>query len=234
MKMRSLEIQEHEKFPNIFWVRDGGQARLATRSISPKVNVYGEDIITHGGEEYRIWNPYRSKLAAAILKGVRNVPVRPGMRILYLGAASGTTVSHVSDIVGVEGEVYAVEISQRTIRDLIGRVCKHRSNVQPILADARFPSQYRFIVGGVDSIYCDVAQPEQAKILASNSNMYLKKGGEAMIAIKARSVDVTLEPRMVFDMEVKNLRAMGFNILDTIRLEPYDKDHAMVTVEYAG
>ncbi|MEM2841466.1 MAG: fibrillarin-like rRNA/tRNA 2'-O-methyltransferase [Candidatus Bathyarchaeia archaeon] len=232
--MGNLEIQEHEKFPNIFWVRDDDQARLATRSIAPEVNVYGEDIIIHRGEEYRIWNPYRSKLAAAILKGVGNVPIRPGMRILYLGAASGTTVSHVSDIVGFEGEVYAVEISQRTIRELIGRVCKHRRNVQPILADARSPSQYRLIVGGVDSIYCDVAQPEQAKILASNSKVYLKKGGEAMIAIKARSVDVTLEPRRVFDMEVKNLRSMGFNILDTLRLEPYDKDHAMVTVKYVG
>ncbi|MBS7629151.1 fibrillarin-like rRNA/tRNA 2'-O-methyltransferase [Candidatus Bathyarchaeota archaeon] len=230
--MGNLKIQEHEEFPNIFWVRDDGQARLATRSIAPEVNVYGEDIITHMGEDYRIWNPYRSKLAAAILKGIRNVPIRPGMRILYLGAASGTTVSHVSDIVGFDGEVYAVEISQRTIRDLIGRVCKHRRNVQPILADARSPSQYRFIVSGVDSIYCDVAQPEQAKILSSNSKIYLKKGGEAMIAIKARSVDVTLEPRMVFDMEIKNLRGMGFNILDTLRLEPYDKDHAMVTVKY--
>ncbi|MGQ9542471.1 MAG: fibrillarin-like rRNA/tRNA 2'-O-methyltransferase [Candidatus Bathyarchaeia archaeon] len=232
--MKSLDVREHEEFPNIFWVRENSQSRLATRSLAPKVNVYGEEVIIHRGEEYRIWNPYRSKLAAAIVKGLGYVPVRPGMKILYLGAASGTTVSHVSDIVGVEGEVYAVELSQRTMRELIDRVCKHRTNVQPILADARAPSQYRVIVGKVDSIYCDVAQPEQAKILGLNSEIYLKRKGGAMIAIKSRSVDVTLEPRKVFEIEIEKLRGMGFNILGSIRLEPYDKDHAMVTVEYEG
>ena len=42
--------------------------------------------------------PFRSKLAAAILGGVENIWMKPGSKVLYLGAASGTTVSHVSDI----------------------------------------------------------------------------------------------------------------------------------------
>ncbi len=50
--------------------------------------------------EYRVWNPFRSKLAAAILGGVDQIYMPPGSKVLYLGAASGTTVSHVSDIVG--------------------------------------------------------------------------------------------------------------------------------------
>jgi fibrillarin-like rRNA methylase len=50
--------------------------------------------------EYRVWNPFRSKLAAAIVGGIENLWIAPGNKVLYLGAASGTSVSHVSDIVG--------------------------------------------------------------------------------------------------------------------------------------
>jgi len=227
--MRELGVQEHKRFPNIFIVTVNDQRRLATRNLSPGISVYGEELIVHNSAEYRIWDPHRSKLAAAIIRGVTRVPIRPGGKILYLGAASGTTVSHVSDIVGGSGEVYAVEFSQRSIRELIERVCRHRANVQPILADVRAPSKYSMIVSNVDSIYCDVAQPEQAKLLALNSNMFLRKGGEVMIAVKSRSIDVTLSPSKVFDREVETLKTLGFQVFEAIRLEPYDIDHAMIT-----
>lgn len=227
--MRELAVQEHERFPNIFTVTVDGQHKLATCNLSPGISVYGEELIIRDSAEYRIWDPYRSKLAAAIIKGITRVPVRPGAKILYLGAASGTTVSHVSDIVGGSGEVYAVEFSQRSMRELIEGVCRHRANVQPILADARAPSKYRMIVGSVDAIYCDVAQPEQAKLLALNSSMFLRKGGEIMIAVKSRSIDVTVSPSAVFEREVATLKTFGFQVFETLRLEPYDKDHAMIT-----
>jgi fibrillarin-like pre-rRNA processing protein len=230
--MRDLEVQEHENFQNIYWLRFEGQCRLATRNLAPTVSVYGEELFSHESIEYRVWNPYRSKLAAAIYKGVTEVPIKPGTAVLYLGAASGTTVSHVSDVVGKDGEVYAIDFSQRTMRDLIERVCRHRANVQPILADARIPSQYRLMVGNVDVIYCDVAQPEQAKLLASNSDMFLRRRGTVMIAVKSRSIDVTLRPEEVFEREIETLRRRGFRILESIRLEPYDRDHAMITAKF--
>jgi rRNA 2'-O-methyltransferase fibrillarin len=83
-------------------------------------SVYGEKRISVEGAnegekiEYRVWNPFRSKLAASVLAGVDNIHIKPGSRVLYLGAASGTSVSHVSDIVGAEGVVYAVEFSHRS------------------------------------------------------------------------------------------------------------------------
>ena len=98
--------------------------------------------------EYRVWNPFRSKIAAAILGGVDNIHISPGKKVLYLGAASGTTVSHVADIVGPEGLVYAVEFSHRSGRDLIN-VAKKRTNVIPIIEDARRPEKYRMLVGMV-------------------------------------------------------------------------------------
>jgi len=232
--MRDLEVQEHERFPNIFRVRIDGQSRLATRNLIPHLSVYGEELLDYQGVNYRIWDPYRSKLAAVINKGATQIPIKPGTKVLYLGAASGTTVSHVSDIVDCSGEVYAVEFSQRTIRDLVDTVSRKRPNVQPILSDARLPSQYRFVVSQVDVIYCDVAQQEQAKLLTINAQMFLRRLGTVMLAVKSRSIDVTLNPSEVFDKEMETLRARQFQILEMIRLEPYDKDHAMITARFGA
>ncbi|NWX45243.1 FBRL methyltransferase, partial [Steatornis caripensis] len=133
--------------------------------------------------EYRAWNPFRSKLAAAILGGIDQIHIRPGTKVLYLGAASGTTVSHVSDIVGPEGLVYAVEFSHRSGRDLIN-VAKKRTNVIPVIEDARHPHKYRMLIGMVDVIFADVAQPDQTRIVALNAHNFLRNGGHFVISIK--------------------------------------------------
>jgi len=220
----------HEKFEGVYWViLEDGVRRLSTENLSPGNTVYGERLVKIGKIEYRLWDPYRSKLAAAILKTLDRLPIVPGGNVLYLGAASGTTVSHVSDIVGENGIVYGVEFAQRSIRELMDNVCENRLNVYPILADARFPEKYRSIVGEVDSIYCDIAQPEQARVLADNADMYLKSGGGAILAVKSRSIDVTVAPSRIFRQEIETLRKRRFEIKDTVRLEPYDKDHAMVS-----
>ena len=148
--------------------------------------------------------------------------------MLYLGSASGTTASHVSDIVEDAGRVYCVEFAQRSMRELIDTLCEQRTNVYPVLADARLPEKYRSIVGQVDVIYSDVAQPEQAKILADNAELFLKPQGATLIVIKSRSVDVTMEPTDVFKQEIAVLRQRHFNMIQTVRLEPYEQDHALV------
>lgn len=186
------------------------------------------------GEEYRLWDPYRSKLAASILRGTKEITIKPRGRVLYLGAASGTTVSHVSDIVGDEGIVYAVEFAPRVARELVEKVAKHRRNVLPIFGDARFPEKYPPTIARADTIYCDVAQPEQAKVLADNADRYLGREREVMIAIKARSVDVVKRPSAIFEGEAKVLRGRGFEILEMLTLEPYERDHAMILALYRG
>jgi fibrillarin-like pre-rRNA processing protein len=129
-----------------------------------------------------------------------------------------------------EGSVYCVEFAQRSMRDLIDALCAHRSNVYPILADARMPENYRPLVRSVDVIYSDVAQPEQARILADNADLFLKARGAALIAIKSRSVDVTMEPADVYKQEIEVLRKRGLHPVQTVRLEPYDRDHALVAI----
>ncbi|KAJ6689021.1 hypothetical protein OIU85_005436 [Salix viminalis] len=172
---------------------------LVTKSMVPGDSVYNEKRISVQNEdgakvEYRVWNPFRSKLGAAIQEGIDNIWIAPGARVLYLGAASGTSVSHVSDIVGPTGVVYAVEFSQRSGRDLVN-MAKKRANVIPIIEDARHPSKYRMLVGMVDVIFSDVAQPDQARILALNAAYFLKTGGHFVLSIKANCIDSTLPCR---------------------------------------
>ncbi|MEM2147684.1 MAG: fibrillarin-like rRNA/tRNA 2'-O-methyltransferase [Candidatus Bathyarchaeia archaeon] len=225
-----MDVKPHPQFPQIYIVTlDDGNQRLATRNLALGRSVYGEKLLRHEGVEYRLWDPFRSKLAAAMLKNIKEVPIKPTHHVLYLGAASGTTASHVSDIVGENGHVYCVEFASRAIRELVNNVCPYRVNMTPILEDARFPEKYAlFIRGKVDDIYCDIAQPEQAKILADNADLFLKKPGWVMLAVKAQSIDVTKEPSEIYKREVKVLESRGFTVEDVVHLEPYDKAHAMI------
>lgn len=228
------KVKPHPKFREIYLVtlEDGAQ-RLATRNLAPGLNVYGERLVKFKGIEYRVWDAFRSKLAAAILKGLQTVPIEPGSKVLYLGAASGTTASHVSDIVGESGHIYCVEFASRSIRDLVSNVAAHRPNISPLLEDARLPEKYAmFISGKVDTIYCDVAQPEQAKLLADNADFFLKPAGQVMFAVKAQSIDVTMDPTAVYQQEAKVLRKRGFDVKEIVRLEPYDKAHAMIAANW--
>lgn len=215
-----------EIFPGVF--KKG--KNLYTKNLAKGQVVYGERILRVKGIEYRQWNPYRSKLAAAIKNGLKNMPIKPGSKVLYLGAGTGTTVSHVSDIVGVKGKIFAVEFSPVAMRKLV-LVAKERPNLLPLLADARFPERYQTLVPRVDVIYEDVAQPDQDRILIKNGEFFLKKGGWAMIAVKARSVDVTRDPEEIFD-EVAQFLSSKFKLIERLRLEPYEKDHAMLVLRY--
>jgi fibrillarin-like pre-rRNA processing protein len=160
------------------------------------------------------------------------VPIDVGTQILYLGAASGTTPSHISDIIGETGHIYCVEFASRSLRDLVNNVATFRPNMSPFLEDARRPERYAvFIPGKVDVIYCDVAQPEQAKLLADNADVLLKPSGWVMLACKSQSIDVTLAPETVYRQEANILRNRGFNVKETINLEPYDKAHAMIIAQ---
>ncbi|KAG5898362.1 hypothetical protein JTB14_015796 [Gonioctena quinquepunctata] len=222
-----IEPHRHE---GVFIAR-GKEDALVTLNLVPGSEVYGEKRISVENEgnktEYRVWNPFRSKLAAAILGGVDQIYMPPGCRVLYLGAASGTTVSHVSDVVGPEGLVYAVEFSHRSGRDLIN-VAKKRTNIIPIIEDARHPHKYRMLVGMVDTIFADVAQPDQARIVALNAQYFLKNGGHFVISIKASCIDSTAQPEAVFAAEVKKLQTDKLKPQEQITLEPYERDHAVV------
>ncbi|PVX24784.1 MAG: fibrillarin [Candidatus Bathyarchaeum sp.] len=227
-----VNVKAHPSFPEIYWVTlEDGSRKLCTKNLVPENAVYGERLVKFEKKEYRLWDPYRSKLAAAIINGLETVPIAPTQRVLYLGAASGTTASHVSDIVGEGGQVYCVEFASRSLRELVNSVCILRYNMSPILADARLPESYSRMVERVDSVYCDVAQPEQARLLADNADMFLADGGWVILAIKSQSIDVTKEPSVVYQKEIAVLESRGFCVSQVVDLEPFDKAHAMVVAQ---
>ncbi|XVF53555.1 hypothetical protein PTKIN_Ptkin05aG0108200 [Pterospermum kingtungense] len=235
MKGGSKVVVEPHRHEGVF-VAKGKEDALVTKNMVPGEVVYNEKRIAVQNEdgtkvEYRVWNPFRSKLAAAVLGGVDNIWIKPGAKVLYLGAASGTTVSHVSDIVGPTGVVYAVEFSHRSGRDLVN-MAKKRTNVIPIIEDARHPAKYRMLVGMVDVIFSDVAQPDQARILALNASYFLKAGGHFVISIKANCIDSTVPAEAVFLNEVKKLQQEQFKPFEQVTLEPFERDHACVVGGY--
>ena len=230
--MEVASVKEHPSWRGIYIVElEDGSLRIATRNLVPGQRVYGERIFKFEGVEYREWNAYRSKLAAALLKGLIEQPISDGDRILYLGIASGTTASHISDIIGPKGRIYGVEFAPRVMRDLL-LIVRDRKNIFPILGDARFPEKYRHLVEASQGLYADVAQPEQASIVVRNASYFLEDGGYLLLAIKARSIDVTTEPSEVYKKEVDTLRKGGFEIVDVVHLDPFDRDHAMIYARY--
>ncbi|MBI5253191.1 MAG: fibrillarin-like rRNA/tRNA 2'-O-methyltransferase [Euryarchaeota archaeon] len=213
-----------EKFKGAYLIDDS----LATKNLVPGKRVYGERLVQDGGIEYRLWNPNRSKLAAAIFNGLKELPLSESSKVLYLGAASGTTASHVSDI-ALQGLVFCVDFSPRVFVKLL-EVCSLRKNMIPIFADASQPEQYSSLVEKCDVIYQDIAQPNQVEILVANAERYLKPHGSIIIAIKARSIDVSKKPKEIFDAEIQKLKKF-FRVSDVVYLEPYEKDHVLVVGE---
>ena len=210
-----------------FWIQVEGERKLATQNLVPGNQVYNEKLVQSKEIEYRIWNPFRSKLAAAIMNDLKNFPFNQKSDVLYLGVSTGTTISHISDIVNQGGTIFGIEHTSRVARDFLDRVASHRKNIVPIIQDARRPEEFFSVYKKVDIVYVDIAQPDQTNIAIENCRLYLKSGGHLFLVIKTRSIDVVKDPKMVIKDEIKKLETL-FEIKQTIDLHPYDKDHAMV------
>ncbi|ADC66270.1 fibrillarin [Ferroglobus placidus DSM 10642] len=221
--MKSLRELE-EVLPNTYFIQVNGKKILATKSKYPP--FYGEK--KYG--EYREWIPTRSKLSAAIIKGLRP-EIKEDTKVLYLGAASGTTVSHLSDIVE-DGVIYAVEYSAKPFVKFL-ELAKERKNIIPLLEDARKPENYSGIVEKVDFIYQDIAQRDQIDIFIKNAEFFLKKGGIGIIMVKARSIDSTLEPERIFKNVERELKKR-FDLLAKVDIQSYHKDHVCFYLRWRG
>jgi len=212
------------KFPGVYEMRRGRMNILLTQNLVPGKRVYSESLVKEGSVEYREWDPMKSKLASSILKGISQTGLRPGQRVLYLGASTGTTVSHVSDIVGKDGFVFAVEFAPRVARELV-YVAEDRKNIAPILADANQPDSYFHKVTQVDFLYQDIAQKNQAEIFLKNM-VFLKRDGFGMLCVKSRSVDISKTPAEIY----KTVRAQlekELVVVDYRTIDPFQKDHCV-------
>lgn len=209
--------------PQVFTDADS----LYTLNAVPGVSVYGERLVRQGDAEYREWNPYRSKLAAFLRRGAALFPFSRGTDVLYLGAAQGTTVSHVADICE-DGTIYAVEVSRRAFQKLLA-VSESRPNVMPILADAGDPGGYERLVGRVGVVYQDIAQRDQVAIFLRNLK-FLGPAGFGLLFLKARSVDVSSRPAVLYEKARRTL-ARSVTVVQVLELGSYQRDHAAFLVE---
>lgn len=204
---------------------------IATENLNPGQKVYGEKLVDVEGIEYRLWEPRRSKLGAALMNGMNTSLFNENSKVLYLGASSGTTPSHISDIV-TDGSIWCVEFSPRMMRKLV-ELAKTRPNMMPLLEDATKPRNYLPLLEKVDVLYSDVAQPRQSELFMDNMRLYLKEEGTGIIMIKARSIDVTKNPKKIFKEEESKLKSGGFRVTEKIKLDPYEKDHLALVCEFA-
>jgi len=203
--------------------------RIYTKNLLPGKRVYGERILIDKGNEYREWEIYRSKYGAGIKNGLTQSIFANGSTVLYLGSAEGTTVSHVSDIVGKEGAVFCVDISEIAMKKL-ARLAEERENLYPILSDAQMTENYKeFFKEKVDALFQDISQRNQADIFVRNAQ-FLKKGAYGALALKTKSISQAKDPEEVLEDELKLLKN-EFEVTQIINLEPYEKHHYLILVK---
>jgi fibrillarin-like pre-rRNA processing protein len=220
-------MENLENLTGVYIIKD----HIATENLTRGKKVYGEKLVEVEDKEYRIWEQRRSKLGAAILNGMKTFPFEEDSKILYLGASSGTTPSHISDI-SKNGTIWCVEFSPRMMRSLV-ELARTRKNMIPLLDDATKPLNYLNLLEKVDILYSDVAQPKQTELFMDNMRLYMKSDGIGIMMIKARSIDVTQSPKKIFKEEESKLKTGGFRILEKINLEPYEKDHLAIICQNA-
>jgi fibrillarin-like pre-rRNA processing protein len=235
---------------SISWIMVNSSLKLTTRNLTRGNKFYNEKIVFSNDQEYRVWKPYKSKLAAAILNGLEILPIIEKSRMLYLSTSEIMTLSHISDIIGTEGVVYVVEHSQENAKELIEKLVQKRDNIKPIIMDMKKPLQYEIIDGKVDVVYVDVEQFNQEEIALLNCKMYLQVGGYLLLMAKTRSVDeyqgkkfiLNYKSELINTMEenkpenyatIANLK-VNFEIIQQINLADFFKDYSLVVAKYLG
>lgn len=203
--------------------------KIFTKNLIPGYTRFDERLVREQNEEYREFDPTRSKLAAAIMNGSTNVGIRKDDVVLYLGVSHGYTASFVSDMVGNEGIIFGIDPAPRVIRDLVF-LAEKRTNIIPLLVDANHPETYWDKVCQADIVYQDIAQKNQAEIFLKNCQIFLKKGGYGLLAVKARSIDIKRKPKQIFE-EVRRIVEQQYTVIDYRILEPFEMDHCMIIVK---
>jgi fibrillarin-like pre-rRNA processing protein len=204
-------------------IREGDRLVPATEGLGSPPEVYGERLVAVRSGWWRRWDPYRSKLSSALVKGFRGPLPQPGERWLYLGAATGTTASHIADLVGPDGAVYAVEMSLRPFARLL-RLAERYPNLFPILGDARRPDDYAGWVPPVDGVYSDIAQADQVGIARRNAELFLRDGKPLLLVLKLASLGRGQTPEEQVARSLAELRPFR-QVTPAIPLEPFHRQH---------
>lgn len=213
-------MKQYRCMPNVYEDRRKMLVRSSHQSF------FDERTFSIDGHKYREVEPKRSKLYAAVAKGISQTGIKEDSVVLYLGASHGYTVSFLGESVK---EIYALDFAPRVVRDLIF-ICRKMKNIAPLLDDAFHPERYRDLVPDVDVVFMDIAQKNQSEIFIKNCDMFLKPGGFGLLALKARSVDVTKRPKDIFKRTREELEKK-YVVVDYRELHPFEEDHAFFVIK---
>lgn len=221
-------------FPGLSLARGPPEDRPTfwTRGLGDPPEVYGERIRRADDNVWRAIDPTRSKLGAALCKGLTELPVASGSHVLYLGGSTGTTASHVADLMGRKGAVYVVEKSPRSFLKLL-KVARAWPNLFPLLADARDPRSYLPFVPPVEGLYLDIAQPDQVDIALDHARLFLRRGGGLMLSLKLPSLRQGRSPAQHVE-DARRALSRSFELAPALSLEPFHRGHAFFTGIYRG
>ena len=226
--MRSRrQLAADPRSPRLARARVADRIELFTESVGAPPPVYGERWVHVGSRAYRSFEPGRSKLAAALVHDWKGPLPSAGEQWLYLGAASGTTASHIADLVGPNGRVYALERSPRPFARLL-RLAERWPSLLPLLGDARGPRALSARVPSVDGVYADIAQPDQVEIVRQNAALFLRGPGRGVVlALKTASMgrDRTAAAHLV---AAERELTPDVALSPSVRLDPFHKGHYLV------
>ena len=217
----------------IFWVTVRNEKKLATLSNMSTNQDYKENLVQTNGKRYSIWNPYTSKLAAAIINGMEIFPILKKTKILYLDPTSEKTIKHISDIVGINGKIFVVRNIMKNSKNFLEQIAKNRSNIFTIIPDKTNPARLTGMTEMVDVIYIDIAEHNQTEIAIQNCKNHLRIGGFLMLIVPTKNIDFTSNPSKKNQEERKKLQT-SFDIIQEINLTDFFKEYSMVIAKYLG
>ena len=217
----------------IFWVTVRNEKKLATLSNVSTNQDYEENLVEMNGKQYSIWNPYTSKLAAAIINGMEIFPILKKTKILYVDPATEKTVKHISDIVGINGKIFVVRDVMKNSKNFLEQIVKNRSNIFTIVPDKTNPARLTGMTETVDVIYIDIAEHNQTEIAIQNCKNHLRIGGFLMLIVPTKNIDFTSNPSKKNQEERKKLQT-SFDIIQEINLTDFFKEYSMVIAKYLG
>lgn len=221
-------IQPITRFPNLFKEQKGKFTKYYVKSNDGK-SYFDERVFRLREGTFREVDPSRSKLFASIAKGISQLGLKDDISILYLGASHGYTVSFLSDML-VGGEIYALDFAPRVMRDMVF-IAEDKKNIAPIYADAFNTASFKeFVPKKMDVIFMDIAQRNQVEIFLKNCDEFLRDHGFGILALKARSIDVTRKPKDVFK-EVRRELEKVYPVVDYKELAPFEVDHALFVIK---
>ena len=217
----------------IFWVTVRNEKKLATLSNMSTNQDYKENLVQTNGKRYSIWNPYTSKLAAAIINGMEIFPILKKTKILYLDPTSKKTIKHISDIVGINGKIFVVRDVMKNSKNFLEQIVKNRSNIFTIVPDKTNPARLTGMTETVDVIYIDITEHNQTEIAIQNCKNHLRIGGFLMLIVPTKNIDFANNPSKKNQEERKKLQT-SFDIIQEINLTDFFKEYSMVIAKYLG